>query len=643
MLITTVVRTQNTDSLYRVFTSTNVDTIYYQSAIDLAWEWMYYDTDSAIVFALKGLNRAEKMNDNLRKLNAINTIGVCYIVFGDYEDALKNLNKAKILGEELLKNDTSKYIYNRRLLAVYTNTGNVFYYQANYEKAIENYIRALELSRKINFENGISICASNIGAAYKDLLNYDKALEYNYQALEIATKIGDRYAITQCLNNLGTVYFSIPNYDSAHYYFYKCVKINEDENFEYELINNYVNMGDVMREIKKFDSAYFYYDKALNISRKLKSKDGIINCTYMIGQYFEKTGNYKKAIDYYNECFQLSTETGTNRFVMLSQEKMSNVYEKLGNYRNAYISFKKSSIIKDSIFSNERDSRITEMETKYQSEEKARQIEYLNEKNQLLDENVRATKIVSVTLIIILVLIILSIYISYRSYKNRQFAARILIREKNKKEILRASVQAEYKERKRFAEDLHDSLGVVLSTLRLYLNEINAKSKKAERQEIINQSNELLDTAITNARNISNNIMPAVLKNNGLEAALNALCDKLRASSKIDIKLNINGLNNLTDEVVKLNVYRALAEMLNNSIKYSEADTISLNLSQRKNAMYITYTDNGTGFNYEEVMKSKDRGMGLSNIVSRINSVGGKCEIKSSPGKGFFAGIELNS
>ncbi len=289
------------DSLKNVLVSNVPDSTYIQTTLDIAWLYMYTEVDSAVIYANKGLMNAQQNNQLLFVANAYNTLGVCYIVKAEYGKALGLLSKARETCNGLLHNDPNNNKYKRRLLATLTNIGNIYYYQANYENAIENYIAGLKLCEEINFVVGEAICLSNLAASYKDILNYEKALEYNYRSLVIAKQTGDRFSITQSLNNLGSVYFSVPDYDSAYYYFSSCMKLNEEDEAEYELINNYVNIGDVYREIDKYDSALIYFNKSLAICKKLNSVDGLINANYMIGQLYLKTNELELAKDFYKK------------------------------------------------------------------------------------------------------------------------------------------------------------------------------------------------------------------------------------------------------------------------------------------------------------------------------------------------------
>ncbi len=632
---------QNNDSLKKILAQKVPDTTIYNTAVDLAWNYMYTNSDTAIFYAETALHKAKQIHDDLKTANADNTLGVCYIVLGNYYEALRYLNNAQQLSEKLVAYDSNNYSYNRRLMAIYTNKGNVYYFKSKFELAVKNYLKALKLAQKIQYQNGISVTISNIGASYLDMLDYEKALEYNYKALAIAKKNNVKNAVTQALNNLGSTYYSMKQYDSAYNYFNRCTKMNETGKYKHELITNYVNMGDVLRSLKNYDSAYFFYQKSINLGKKLKSTNGLINSYYMLGQYFKETKQYDSAIKYYTKSVGLADKNGSLRFNMLNNEELADVYQLKNNYKKAFDHYVKSRNAADSIFNNEKTKIIADMETKYQSQEKENKITFLNEKNLWLKKNVSKTRIVMGALLIILILIIISILLSYRSYKLKQLAERHKLQRETEKRLLQTVLETEIKERKRFADDLHDGLGALLSTLRLYLNEINNVGND-KREEIIKAGSKMLDEAIRNARNISNNIMPVILKNNGLIAAIRTFVDKINASGKININIKTIGFNKKLPSIVEANLYFVLIEMINNTLKHANASQIDITFTNKNNQLFISYSDNGSGFNYKKALQSSQKGKGLNNIISRVQSLNGTLDIKTRDGYGFFMGIKLD-
>jgi signal transduction histidine kinase len=629
------------DSLATLLKSDVDDSVFVKANVRLAIIHLYSNTDTSEYFANKALNTAQKINSAINILKAYKIIGSCHVLKGDNDKALSYMGKSLGVGKEVLKNEPKNREVKIIVSGIYGTLGLIHYNMGSYDLAIKNHLESLELSEEIGFDKGISICLSNIGIVYMEMLDNEKALEYHYRALKIAKKMGELQEITQSLNNLGAVYLNMPIYDSAYYYISKCVQINLKEN-ETELIVNYENLAHIFDMTGQPDSALYYNGLAINISEKLDNMEGMVDCNHRMAEIYYNMGDYGRAEKFSKKCLDLSSKSEMQYMQLNANEQLSKIYKAKGDYKNAYAFFVESSKLKDSVFSTERDERIADMETKYQSEKKEEEIKLLHEKAKLQKEMARNNKLIFISITVTLVLILVLSIISYRSSKHKQLAEKRRLQQKAEKNVLDAIIETEYKERKRFAEDLHDGLGVMLSTLRLYINELTDKGRTdKEQQQLLEQSNIMLDDAIANARNISNNIMPGALKNNGLEIALKSYCDKINASGKIKIILKSDKLEKHYKETIEITLFRVLAEMINNTLKHSGAKQININITGTSGKISVFYTDNGNGFDYGSIQKLPKKGMGLNNIKSRINSIGGKCTIESSKGKGFQSRIEV--
>jgi signal transduction histidine kinase len=149
-----------------------------------------------------------------------------------------------------------------------------------------------------------------------------------------------------------------------------------------------------------------------------------------------------------------------------------------------------------------------------------------------------------------------------------------------------------------------------------------------------------LDTSVTELRRIARNMVPETLLKFGLEIALKDLCefymrDGLRITSEMfGIQKNI-AMN------VQLNIYRIVQELISNAIKHAHADNLILQCSQNENTIFITFEDNGQGFDMDTL--SDKKGMGLDNLKNRIAFLQGKFEVHSAPGEGTSIDIELKT
>lgn len=643
IVVATKAQTLNTeaDSLKKLLDSDMPDTSNVKNYLHLARTYVYTKPDSAKFFADRALAIAQKINSPDDVVSSYIIIGLSHIVEPDYYEGLLVLTKALDISKQLLENEPTNKLYMRNQSKIFIWFGHIHYFQGKYDLALNYFFSAMGLLDEISDDHGVGTCLSNISVVYEVLGDFHKAIKYNHSSLEIAKRNNDRELLAHISNNLCVDYIRLSIYDSAYYYISNCIDINKEENNESGLQTNYSNLARIFSGRQIYDSALFYFNESMRISKKLNYAVGLIDANHLMGEVYLNKKDYDKAEKHFKKSLTLAKEAGISISVKNANDMLSDLYKETGDYKQAYEYFVAGSKIADSIFYEESDVRIADLEAKYQSEKKEEEIGFLREKTELQNAQSKTNMFIFISVIIILVLIIVLIITSYRSYKHKQLAEQRKIQQNAERKVLDAVIETEYKERKRFAEDLHDSLGVLLSTLRLYTNEIDDSNTTEERQNLIEQSNSLLDDAIANARNISNNIMPAALKNNGLEVAIRSFCDKINSSGNIKIDVQSINFKKHYKNTVEITIYRILTEMINNTLKHAEATRIDISLTEKTNKLFVTYKDNGKGFDYGSIIGSPEKGMGLDNTISRINSIGGKCTIESKKGKGFFAGIEV--
>ena len=208
------------------------------------------------------------------------------------------------------------------------------------------------------------------------------------------------------------------------------------------------------------------------------------------------------------------------------------------------------------------------------------------------------------------------------------------------KRILTAVLRTEEKSRSRFARELHDGMGPLLSSAKMSLTALSADKGADQQKEIISNTIYVIDEAIRSLREISNNMQPQVLNDFGLARAVRNFIDKSVSIHDIKIRFTTNLRNERFDSDVEVIMYRVICELINNSLKHSGCKSINLSLAYNNDTISLEYTDDGRGFNPSAMM---DCGMGLSNISSRINSLNGTFDITSSKGRGTHASIVVNA
>jgi len=243
-----------------------------------------------------------------------------------------------------------------------------------------------------------------------------------------------------------------------------------------------------------------------------------------------------------------------------------------------------------------------------------------------------------------MLLLALSIFFFFVTYQKRMLKKQLELNEtkaKQQEEILRNTISAQEKERKRIAQDLHDEVGAMLSVVKLNVGRIEKKSEEPMAKELAGETKTYLDEVITQVRRISRSLLPPSLEKFGLYFALEELANWVNKSEQLKIVCWKSGEQFRFESKKELAVFRIVQELLNNAIKHSNASTILINarFSANKNLM-ISVADNGKGFDLKEKMNA---GLGLKNLESRSQIMDAKFKMKSTPGKGTTAIIYLNS
>lgn len=229
-------------------------------------------------------------------------------------------------------------------------------------------------------------------------------------------------------------------------------------------------------------------------------------------------------------------------------------------------------------------------------------------------------------------------------YFSRKKIVKIAVEKKNQelhyqKEILQSVIQTQEDERMRIAQDLHDDISSKLNVVSLNTHLLKTPNlSEAEYAEIIDNIVNLTKKALENSRRIAHDLLPPVFEKFGLHAAIEELVLEFSSAKNVQIEY-VNDLDFSSLETNKqLHIFRILQELLNNSIRHGKSTNISITFVSKNKQNTCFYSDNGVGFNTN--FGNQKRGIGMQNIESRINFLGGYINVQSEIDKGVQ--IEFN-
>ncbi len=221
------------------------------------------------------------------------------------------------------------------------------------------------------------------------------------------------------------------------------------------------------------------------------------------------------------------------------------------------------------------------------------------------------------------------------------FLISIVRQQKRYRLLSKAKINAEIttmeNERRRIAADLHDDVGPLLSAIKLQINHVDATDE--EQKILLVKSSRYIDEVIQKMREISNELLPNILVRRGIVIALEDFIRKLNESNGLKIVFE-SELSERLPEEVEINLYRIVQEIIHNSIKHSKANVLKIELYKSLHKIILATADNGIGFS-ENSEQRKESGLGLLNLQSRTDVMGGDLSFQSHKGKGVRYLIEI--
>ncbi|TSA27056.1 MAG: sensor histidine kinase [Bacteroidetes bacterium] len=471
-----------------------------------------------------------------------------------------------------------------------------------------------------------AFCIINLCEAYREKQEYVKGISMLNELLTDKSSLSDENRAF-AYNRLAALYNEwgyprISYTDSVFKYSDLCITLSEK-------IDSKPNLAASQNELSFQFLRKKEYDKALDLSVKsvgnfieagkpFHAMNALINQSKI---FFSKRDD-ASALRVIEEAMDMSGIEQNRNLYMRLYSQLATIHQLMGEYKEAFGLLQMGYQLQSDFFKDRIDRQINEQSAKYDLLTKEQKIKEEKEKNESRRRELLLLVIITVSL---LVAFIVSLF--YFRLK-RQGAIR--------QKLIEAVAETETQERKRIARDLHDGLGPVLSAINHYFQAF-LDAKPGEREAIQRRLQQVISDAIDEVSRISHNISPLLLENHGLITALNNFIAPLSKNSRITIR-SISNLPERFDLKKELTVYRCITELLNNSMKHAGATQITVNITSREKMLYVSYSDNGKGF---DPGLKKSAGMGLYNIQHRIESFGGMLVIESAPGKGVNVSIEL--
>lgn len=595
-----------------------------KAILSLCNEWDSFSPDSLYKYALMGEETANALNDESAKRLCNFYFSAYYFQKGKQDTALQLVQKS-LSGLEYNQLNKDDYLKFFRL------RGNIYIRKAMFDESIKANFDLLNQAEKNKDSACAGLACTGLGNINNLQQKKQEALSWYLKAQGWFQNIELRQRFSFLFNNLAIVYYKLGKEDSMYYYIDKGIEYSKNGTLT-DYTNSLSLKGGMLAEYGKTAEAELYLKQALEARKKIGDLYFIVSDMAQLGLFYLNSKEYQKGIDICKEGVRMIEE---NKFRFISTDiyqSLARNYKAAGQYEKAEETLETILRIKDSV--NERNSNdlMEELQTKYEVQKKENTI--VQQKFNLTKKNYYIYGTVG--------LLIATLLFGYLFMRNRRKTQQLKMKQleaEQKNTTTQAVMQAEEEERKRIAGELHDSVAqkMVVAKMNLEVLGTELNNLSESQQKIYTNIISLLSESSSEVRQLSHSMMPQAFEHMGLVNAVRDFLDKINKNSLV-VNFSAGGELDKIRERKALMIFRIIQEAVQNVLKHAKADKLDLTMNLNKNELEVIIEDNGLGL---DISQLKEKGMGITNIYSRIDYLNGKIEINSHPGKGTLMAFKI--
>ena len=549
------------------------------------------------------------------------------------------LDSAVFYFEELIRISQAQG-NNTTLLSDYAALSNLYKERGDHEQAQAFLFKALPIAEAAQDSFQLIQLYTDIGEIYAAQQLPDAAEPYYQKALSIASDLERIFAEANLHLQLSKLYQQQKLQAQSIRYAEIALHLYQELNNRSKSVETLLLLSALYQTQLDYDEAKVILQEALAVRDELEDQQGTLAIKKSLAALEIEQGNPQEALTIAEECLAAYQDMGDAKGMRDAYRLLSDAYAKLGAFAKAYTTQGQFMVLNDSLISIERALSISESNARYDLAQQEKTLAQANEEIQKQRVTLLRRNNQILALAAGFVLIVLSgLFLFYVYRKNKLLSKRqIEVLEKEKEsQKLKAMIQGEEKERKRFAQELHDGLGAVLAGVKMSISKIKPQTLDQSTQSAYQKASDLIDNASRTVREIAHNLMPYALEQQGLIFAMEDICQNFRANRAVDIDLIHYGDEQDLNDSLKITTFRIAQELLSNSLKHAKATSIIVQLTIEPNELMLIIEDDGVGFEPQKVKS----GIGLSNIQSRVNYLNGEMTIDTHSDQGSTFTIVL--
>lgn len=588
-------------------------------------------------------NALQKAGFGTERFSIFEQLAEEYIKKGDTDSILKYGN---LYQKELGNWDKSEAIKNHHYAKANYLLGVGNYVNGVVDKSIEWHIKGIQAAEKAKFNE--YAYKNKIGLAKGNLQRGDteKAIEIIEEA------IGDFSAefsqiTTKAQIVLGNAHMNQGDFEKADANFTEAMSLSKKfEDLEMELVVE-LEQAKLSEAKEDLGTAFQAYEDLRNKALKEGYTALYFEGSLLLAKLYYKEEMYEAANIALSFAYINAIDRDNLQFQKEALEIQARCFAKLGDYKNGYAVITQLFTILGQINSKQQRTLIKELEIQYETLEKEKEISELEEERLLRAAELQRQKTIKNAFLIgFLVVLIPILALLYVYYQKIQAQSELATKQKEINEqkvnalkqeqelnLIKASIEGQDEERKRIAQELHDSIGGNLAGIKLQLSSLTKGDKK------YGTISAQIDETYQLVRDISHTLIPKKFKQNAFSELIGGYAKSISNTGELQIGFHPHPEKeiNAIDEKYQMEIYKIVQELMTNTLKHAEAEKVEIHLSLIENELSVLFEDNGKGFD----PKNLKQGIGYQNMQNRVQELQGQMNIDSAIGRGTVVSIQI--
>jgi serine phosphatase RsbU (regulator of sigma subunit) len=341
------------------------------------------------------------------------------------------------------------------------NIGNGHYNQAEFKIALSYYLKALQIQEALGNKRGMLTAAGSIGNVFLDMNQPDQALKYFQESLALGKELNNKRGTASSLISLGTVYADKKDFRKALDYYFQALKLFQEIDYKEAVATCYNNISDSYNHLKEYPKVIFYLTKAYETYKEVGNVYGMSLALNNLGDYYQTIGNSEKALEYYNRGLEQAKLIGAGERIVASYKGMSIANKKMGRYKEALEVNEKFQQMNGSIYNSDNSKQIAEMQTRFETEKKAKEIDILTKDKKIKEDELMRQRLISWTTALGGILVLFLALLAIRANIQKRKANKELEIKNMKIETAYNIIEVQHKDIKdsiRYAERLQSAI-----------------------------------------------------------------------------------------------------------------------------------------------------------------------------------------